>query len=177
MTVENKIELREEITSQIDHWVAKYPQGQQRSAVVAALLIVQKDNGGWISEGLLHAVADYLKLAPIEVFEVATFYDMYELKPIGKHKIGVCTNVACKLRGAEEVVSALKERLGVGFGETTADGQFTLRETECLAACAAAPVCQVDNEDMIENLTPEKMNELLDRLSDHKQQKEQESDA
>ncbi len=150
---------------EIDHWLAKYPADQRRSAVVAALMIVQEKNGGYLSQELMTAVAEYLRIPPIEAYEAASFYDMYEFKPIGKHKIGVCTNVSCMLNGSEEIVASLEKRLGIKLGETTKDGQFTLRETECLAACANAPVCQVDNKNYVEDLTIEKMDALIDKLS------------
>ena len=112
----------------------------------------------------MHAIAAYLDLPKIAVFEVATFYDMFELQPISKHKIGLCTNVSCKLRGSDEIASALKQRLGVSLGETTADGMFTLRETECLGACANAPMCQLDDKQFHTDLTPESMLAMIDRL-------------
>lgn len=150
--------------TKIDHWLTKYPPEQKRSAVVPALLYVQEQNEGWLSESAMDAVAEYLDLPPIMVYEVATFYDMFELKPIGKHKISVCTNLSCMLRGSDEIVSCLKRRLGIGLGETTKDRRFTLREVECMAACGGAPMCQIDDRDYHENLTPEKMLEILDTL-------------
>lgn len=158
-----------EVQKKIDHWLTKYPPEQRRSAVVAALLYVQEQNDGWLSTEAMEAVARYLNLAPIEVFEVASFYDMYELKPRGKHKIGICTNISCLLRGAEEISAAAKNYLGIDFGESTADGQFALRETECLAACGGAPMCQINDKHYHENLTPEKMVELLKQLAQEKQ--------
>ena len=158
------MELSDKVKQEIDHWLAKFPANQRRSAVVAALLAVQDDQEGWISDEAMHAVAEYLQIPPIEVFEVATFYDMYELKPIGKHKICLCTNVSCMLRGSEDVKAYLEKRLGIKMGETTPDGKFSLRESECLAACANAPVCQVDNQKYHEDLTVESMKELIDRL-------------
>ncbi|MDF1655879.1 MAG: NAD(P)H-dependent oxidoreductase subunit E [Coxiellaceae bacterium] len=159
------VQIVQDAKKEIDHWLEKYPADQRRSAVVAALMIVQEKNGGYLSQELMTAVAEYLRIPPIEAYEAASFYDMYEFKPIGKHKIGVCTNVSCMLRGSEEIVANLEKRLGIKLGETTADGQFTLRETECLAACANAPVCQVDNKDYVEDLTVEKMDALIDKLS------------
>lgn len=150
--------------TKIDHWLTKYPPEQKRSAVVPALLYVQEQNEGWLSESAMDAVAEYLDLPPIMVYEVATFYDMFELKPIGKHKISVCTNLSCMLRGSDEIVSCLKRRLGIGLGETTKDRRFTLREVECMAACGGAPMCQIDDRDYHENLTPEKMLEIIDTL-------------
>ena len=152
------------VKKEIDHWVTKFPPEQKRSAVVAALMQVQKQNKGWLSEPAMDAIADYLSLPRIEVYEVATFYDMFELKPVGKHKISICANLPCMLRGSEEIVNAFKERLGISPGETTQDGQFTLKWSECLAACAGAPMCQVDDEAYHENLTREKVLVLINTL-------------
>ena len=161
--------LSKELKQTIDHWLSKFPADRKRSAVVAALLAAQQEHGGWLSESLMQAVADYLGLSQIEVYEVATFYDMFELKPIGKHKIGLCTNVSCKLRGSDEIEQALQNKLGVGLGGTTDDGLFTLRETECLGACANAPVCQLDNDAFHEDLTVERMMALVERLQQEAQ--------
>lgn len=163
------LQLSDKVKSEIDHWLLKFPANERRSAVVAALLSAQQENQGWLSEDLMEAVALYLKIPKIEVFEVATFYDMYELKPIGRHKIALCTNVSCQLRGAADIESALYDRLGIRLGETTADGQFTLREAECLGACANAPVCQVDNDAYYEDLTRDKILNLIERLQQEKQ--------
>lgn len=152
------------ISDQIDAWVAKYPEDQKRSAVVAALMIIQEENAGSLTEAQMNAVAQYLDQPPIVVYELATFYDMFELKPIGKHKIGICTNLSCKLMGADKIVEHVQKKLGVGLGETTADGKFTLRECECLAACGIGPVCQIDNKKYEGNLTPEKIDEILQHL-------------
>lgn len=149
--------------AEIDRWIAKYPPERKQSAVMAALRIVQEQNGGWLTTALMDAVATYLEMPPIAVYEVATFYSMYEHKPVGKHKICVCTNVSCMLRGSEEVVAHLKKRLGIGFKETTPDGQFSLKEVECLAACGGAPAMQIGTQ-YYENLTPEKIDEILDGL-------------
>lgn len=154
-----------EVRRQIDHWLTKYPPEQRRSAVVAALLYVQEQNGGWLSQAAMEAVAQYLQITPIEVYEVATFYDMYYLKPRGRHKIGICTNISCLLRGAEEIAACAKQRLGINFGESTPDGQFALRELECMAACGGAPMCQINDREYHENLTPEKMLMLIDELA------------
>ncbi len=158
-------EIAPEVQQKIDHWLTKYPPEQRRSAVVPALLYVQEQNGGWLTEASMQAVAKYLGITPIEVYEVATFYDMYELKPCGRHKIGICTNIACLLRGSEEIVRAAKERLGIELGESTPDGLFALKETECMAACGGAPMCQIDDREYHENLTPEKMVALIDQLA------------
>lgn len=160
-----KFQLSTAVTQEIDHWLKKYPPEQKRSAVVAALLVAQEQNNGWLSEPVMEAVADYLGLARIEVFEVASFYDQYNLKPIGKHKISVCTNVSCMLRGADEILNCIHTRLGIKPGETSEDGKFTLREVECMAACADAPMCQIDDKVYHENLTPKKMAALIDQLA------------
>lgn len=142
--------------AEIDRWLTKYPPEQKRSAVITALLLVQEQNGGWLSQPAMDAVANYLQLAPIEVFEVVTFYDMYNLKPIGKNKISICTNISCMLCGAEEIIDTIRKRLGIHLGETTADGQFSLHECECLAACGGAPMCQINDQYYHLNLTAEK---------------------
>lgn len=157
-----------EVQKKIDHWLMKYPPEQRRSAVVPALLYVQEQNNGWLSPAAMEAVAEYLRITSIEVYEVATFYDMYELKPRGKHKIGLCTNISCMLRGAGEIADCVKKRLGINFGESTHDGMFLLRETECMAACGGAPICQINDQHYHENLTPEKMLALIDELAQEK---------
>ncbi|MDM8560820.1 NADH-quinone oxidoreductase subunit NuoE [Candidatus Parabeggiatoa sp. HSG14] len=155
--------LSEESCTGIDHWLTKYPSNQKQSAVMGALMVVQEANGGWLTTELMDAVADYLEMPPIAVYEVATFYSMYELKPVGKHKLCVCTNVSCMLRGSEDIVAHLEKELGIKFGETTSDKKFTLKEVECLGACGGAPMMQIGRE-YHENLTPEKMDEILAKL-------------
>lgn len=147
----------------IDRWVNKYPAEQKQSAVMAALRIAQEQNGGWLSNELIEAVADYLQMEPIAVYEVATFYSMYELSPVGRHKINVCTNISCMLRGSDEVVSHLENRLGIKLGETTEDGRITLKEVECLGACVNAPMFSIDKT-YYENLTPETIDRILESL-------------
>ncbi|MBF0218451.1 MAG: NADH-quinone oxidoreductase subunit NuoE [Gammaproteobacteria bacterium] len=149
--------------AEIDKWVAKYPPERKQSAVMAALRIVQEQNGGWLSDGLIAAVADYLGMPAVAVYEVATFYSMYQLEPVGRHKISVCTNISCLLRGSETVVAHLERRLGIKLGETTADGKITLKEVECLGACVNAPMLQVGKR-YLEKLTPETLDALLDDL-------------
>lgn len=151
------------VCAAIDRWVSNFPPERKQSAVIPALHIVQDANGGWLSKELMDAVAAYLDMEPISVYEVATFYTMYSLKPIGRHKISVCTNVSCMLRGSDEIVAHLESRLGVRLGQTTADGKFTLKEVECLAACAGAPMFQIGKQ-YHENLTPEKIDEILATL-------------
>lgn len=155
--------LTQEDKQVIDHWLAKFPEDRKQSALLAALTQVQKTNGGWLSRELLDAVADYLQLPKINVYEVATFYSLYELEPVGKHKIEVCTNISCMLCGSDEIVQRLQERLGIKLGETTADGKITLREVECIAACTAAPAIIVDGI-YHENLTAEKVDAVLESL-------------
>ncbi|MEN8217952.1 MAG: NADH-quinone oxidoreductase subunit NuoE [Pseudomonadota bacterium] len=155
--------LSEESRAAIDRWIAKYPPDQKQSAVMGALSLVQEANGGSLTTELMDAVADYLEMQPIAVYEVATFYSMYELKPVGRHKLCVCTNVSCMLRGSDDIVAHLKNKLGIGFGETTDDKKVTLKEVECLGACGGAPMMQIGRE-YHENLTPEKLDEILAKL-------------
>jgi NADH-quinone oxidoreductase subunit E len=151
----------------IDAWVAKYPPERKQSAVMAALAIVQEQNGGYLTDAHMDAVAEYLEMPPISVYEVATFYSMYEREPVGRHKVCVCTNVSCLLCGSDRVVSHLEGKLGIKLGETTADGRITLKEVECLGACGGAPMMQVDKT-YHENLTPEGIDKILDDLEgDH----------
>ena len=150
------------VRAAIDQWVAKYPQEQKQSAVMAALRLVQEERG-WLSNEMMDAVADYLDMEPISVYEVATFYSMYDLKPAGRHKISVCTNISCMLRGSAELMAYLERKLGIKRGETTADGKFVLKEVECLAACGGAPMCLI-GKTYHENLTPEKVDAILANL-------------
>jgi NADH-quinone oxidoreductase subunit E len=146
---------------EINQWIAKYPVTEKQSAVMAALRIVQEEHGSLTPE-LLEAVAKHLDMPPIAVFEVATFYNMYELKPVGRHLINVCTNISCKLGGSAEVVAYLQKKLGINLGETTADDRYTLRSVECLGACVNAPMMQVD-KDYHENLTTDKIDAVLEQ--------------
>jgi NADH-quinone oxidoreductase subunit E len=156
-----KIDLiSRESRAEIDQWIAKYPADSKRSAVMAALRIVQDQNGGWLTSDLIDAVAEYLEMPSIAVYEVATFYSMYELQPVGRHKICLCTNVSCMLCGSDDILGYLKKKLGIGFGETTPDGRFSLKEVECLGACGGAPMMQIHNK-YYENLTPERIDEIL----------------
>jgi len=152
-----------EIRAEIDRWVAKYPAEWQQSAVMAALRIVQDANGGWLTRELMDQVADYLDMPPIAVYEVATFYSMYEHQPVGRHKICLCTNVSCMINGSDSILDHLKKRLGIGFGEVTGDGRFSLKEVECLGACGGAPMMQIGTK-YYENLTPELVDSILDGL-------------
>ena len=162
---ENKAaRLSEHARAEIDKWLAKYPPDRKRSAVLAALREIQHENDGYLTTELLDAVADYLELPAIAVYEVATFYSMFELKPVGRHSISVCNNISCMLRGGDEILAHIEKKLGIKVGESTPDGKFYLkREEECLAACAAAPMLQIDHV-YYENLTPEKVDRILDSL-------------
>ena len=156
--------LSEHVREEIDRWKAKFPEGKQRSAVIAALHAVQHESNGYLNVEQLNAVAEYLDLPTIQVYEVATFYSMFETKPVGRHNISICTNVSCMLRGADELVDHVEKKLGIGLGESTADGRIYLkREEECLAACCGAPMMMV-NHKYHENLTPEKVDDVLDSL-------------
>jgi NADH-quinone oxidoreductase subunit E len=159
-------EISLENKHEIDHWLTKYPADQRRSAIVKALLLVQEQNNNFLSEDAMNAAADYLKIPRVEAYEVATFYDMYHLRPIGKHKINLCTNISCMLRGSDELLAHLKNRLGITPGETTADGKITLIEVECMAACGGAPMCQIDDKHYHENLTCQKLDVLIDALEE-----------
>jgi NADH-quinone oxidoreductase subunit E len=154
-------QLSDELRREIDTWTAKFPPEHKRSAVIAALRAVQHEHG-YLSEQMMIAVADYLGLSPISVFEVASFYSMFELKPVGRHNVSVCTNLSCWLRGAEDIVSHIENKLGIRTGESTPDGRFYLKlEEECLAGCCGAPMMQIDHV-YYENLTPDKVDAILD---------------
>lgn len=146
----------------IDHWIAKYPPDQKQSAVMAALMIVQEAHG-FLTPELMDAVAEYLDMPAIAVYEVASFYSMYEHKPCGRHVVNVCTNISCKLRGADAIVEHLENKLGVRVGETTSDGRFTLRAVECLGACVNAPMMQV-NKAYHENLTVDTLDTVMEQF-------------
>ncbi|MDA0681363.1 MAG: NAD(P)H-dependent oxidoreductase subunit E [Proteobacteria bacterium] len=156
--------LSEHVRQEIDHWKARFPEGRQRSAVIGALHAVQHHNDGFLTAELMNGVADYLGLPTIQVYEVATFYSMFQTKPVGRHNVAICTNVSCMLRGADDLVEHVENRLGVKLGESTEDGRIYLkREEECLAACCGAPMMMVDHK-YHENLTLEKVDEILDGL-------------
>jgi NADH-quinone oxidoreductase subunit E len=158
--------LSAHVREEIDHWVAKFPAGRQRSAVIGALHAVQHENGGYLTTELMTAVAEYLKLPPIQVFEVASFYSMFETKPVGRHSISVCTNISCMLRGGDDILAHVEKRLGCKAGQSTADGKFYLKvEEECLAACCGAPMMMVDHV-YHENLTPKKVDDILEAVKD-----------
>ncbi len=155
--------LSDAVIAEIDKCVAKYPAEQKQSAVMGALHLVQDASDGSLTTELMDAVADYLEMPAIAVYEVATFYSMYELKPVGRHKISICTNISCLLCGSDKIVNHLNDKLGIKFGQTTGDGQFTLKEVECLGACGGAPMFQI-GKTYYENLTAEKVDQILDSL-------------
>ena len=153
----------DKVRAEIDKWIAKYPPEWKQSAVMAALRVVQDDNGGWLSRELLDDVAHYLDMPAIAVYEVATFYSMFELKPVGRNKVCVCTNVSCMINGSDKIVEHMEQKLGIKLGETTGDGKVTLKEVECLGACGGAPMFQIGNK-YYENLTPELVDAILEGL-------------
>ena len=156
--------LSEQTYKKIDREVAKYPADQKQSAVMAALAIAQ-DEKGWLAPETLQDIADYLQMPAIAVQEVATFYNMYNVKPVGKFKISVCTNLPCALSGGERAAAHLKQRLGIDYRETSADGQFTLVEGECMGACGDAPVMLVNNKRMCSWMTNDKIDALVEELA------------
>ncbi len=162
---DSRIRLLSQHTRQeIDHWVKKFPTGRQRSACLSALRAVQEQNKGFLTPELLDAVAEYLQLPPIQVYEVASFYSMFELHPCGRHHVSICTNISCMLNGAEDLVAHAEKKLGIKLNESTADGRIFLKqEEECLAACTGAPMMMVDHV-FHEHLTPEKLDGILDAL-------------
>ena len=152
------------VREEIERWTARFPEGRQRSAVISALHAVQHENGGYLTAELMNAVADYLSLPTIQVYEVATFYSMFQTQPVGRHNVAICTNISCMLRGADEIVQHVEAKLGVKLGESTEDGRIYLKqEEECLAACCGAPMMMVDHK-YHEDLTIKKVDEILDAL-------------
>ncbi len=155
--------LSADALKKIDRELTKYPADQKQSAVMSALAIAQ-DEHGWLPNELMDEVAQYLGMAPVAVYEVATFYNMYNVKPMGKYKVTICTNLPCALSGANEAADHLKHKLGIGFNETTADGRFTLKEGECMGACGDAPVLLVNNKRMCSFMSMEKLDALVTEL-------------
>ena len=156
--------LSKHAREEIDRWLKKYPPNQKQSAVLAALREVQHENQGYLTTELMDAVADYLGMPKIAVYEVASFYSMLETKPVGRHSISVCTNISCMLRGADDIVRHIEKKLGIKTGESTNDGKFYLKEEEeCLAACCGGPMLMIDHV-YHENLTDAKVDEILDNL-------------
>lgn len=155
--------LSSDSLKKIDREIAKYPPEQKRSAVMSALIVAQ-DEHGWLSPEVMDFVAGYLGMAPVAVYEVASFYTMYNMKQVGRYKLTLCTCLPCGLQGALEAADHLQAKLGIGFGQTTPDGRFTLKEGECMGACAMAPVLLVNNKKMHDYMTHEKLDQLIDSL-------------
>lgn len=162
--MKNSEVLSAHVREEIERWKARFPEDRKRSAVIGALHAAQHENEGFLTTEIMDAVGDYLDLPPIQVYEVASFYSMFQTKPVGRHNVAICTNVSCMLRGGEELVAHAEKKLGIKLGESTADGRIYLkREEECLAACCGAPMMMVDHK-YHENLTVEKVDEILDGL-------------
>lgn len=156
--------LSEHVKEVIEGWKTRFPEGKERSAVIGALHAVQHENEGYLTAEQMAAVADYLNLPAIQVYEVATFYSMFQTRPVGRHNVAICTNVSCMLRGADDIVEHVEGKLGIKLGESTEDGRiFLKREEECLAACCGAPMMMVDHK-YHENLTKEQVDKILDAL-------------
>ncbi|SEK89862.1 NADH dehydrogenase subunit E [Pseudoxanthomonas sp. GM95] len=162
--VDPQVILSEKTRAHIDHWLAKFPPDRKRSAVLQGLHAAQEQNGGWLNDELIAGVAKYLDIPPVWAYEVASFYSMFELEKVGRHNVAFCTNISCWLNGGEELAQHAERKLGCKRGQSSADGRiFLKREEECLAACSAAPM-MVINGHYHENLTPEKVDALLDGL-------------
>ena len=159
----NKFEFSPETAAAAEMHVAKYPEGKQQSAVMPILDLAQRQNGGWLTQEIMEYIADYLGMPPMRVMEVATFYTMYNHKPVGKHHVQVCGTTPCWLRGSDEIMSACKKHLGIEKGETTEDGLFTLSEVECAGACVNAPVVAI-GDDYFEDLSPNSIIDVLNKL-------------
>lgn len=157
--------LSDHVKDEIEHWKARFPEDRQRSAVIAALHAVQHENQGYLTAEQMNAVAEYLELPSIQVYEVGTFYSMFQTRECGRNEVSICTNVSCMLRGAEDIVEHVEQKLGIKLGDSTADGRiFLKKEEECIAACCGAPAMQV-NHKYHENLTAEQVDEILEGLT------------
>lgn len=163
MTQQKEFEFTKENLAKVEKILARYPENRQQSGVIPLLDIAQRQSGGWLPKSALDGVAKFLKMPPIRVYEVATFYTMFNLKPVGKNFIQVCRTTPCWLRGSDDLVKVCKKKLGIGIGEMTKDGNFSLIEVECLGACANAPMVQI-NDDYYEDLSAENFEQLLDQL-------------
>jgi len=162
--VDPLVALADATRANIDAWIARFPPERKRSAVIQGLIAAQDQNGGWLTDELIAAVAKYLGLPPVWAYEVATFYSMFDLEPVGRHKVAICTNISCWLNGGEDIVRHCENKLGIKHGQSTPDGRVFLKvEEECLAACAGAPMMVVDGH-YHEKLTPAKVDALLDGL-------------
>ena len=159
-----RVRLSSHVRAEIDRWAAIFPSDRKQSAVLAALREAQHENGGYLTRKLMDAVADYLEMPRIAVYEAASFYSMLETEPCGRHSVSVCTNISCMLRGADDIVAHIESKLGIKTGESTSDNRIYLKqEEECLAACCGAPMMMVDHKYHV-NLTPELVDEVLDGL-------------
>jgi NADH-quinone oxidoreductase subunit E len=157
--------LSQSLCKKIDHEIRKFPAEKKQSAVMAALAIVQ-DEKNWLDSDAIQAIANYLEMPAIAVQEVATFYNMYNTKPVGKYKVSICTNLPCQLSGGERAAEYLKNKLGINFGETTADNNFSLVESECMGACGDAPVLLINNKRMCSDMSHERIDNLLEELKE-----------
>jgi NADH-quinone oxidoreductase subunit E len=155
------VKFSDEKLKKVDEIIARYPEGKQKSAILMILHMAQEEFGGWLSPETMDYVAELLKLEPIEVYEVATFYSMYNMKPVGRYIFEVCQTGPCMLRGCDDIIEYIKKKLGINVGETTPDGMFTLKTTECLGACGYAPMMQL-GKFFRENLTPEKVDQIIE---------------
>ncbi|KHF25924.1 NADH-quinone oxidoreductase subunit NuoE [Solemya velum gill symbiont] len=163
MKIDKTSLFTDEVRAEIDKHIAKYPADWKQSACMPALTAVQEMNGGWLTRELMDQVAAYLDMPAIAVYEVATFYSMYEHKEVGRHKICLCTNISCMVNNSDSILEHLNKRLGISFGEVTDDGKFSIKEVECLGACGGAPMMQIGDH-YYENLTPEKIDSILEEL-------------
>lgn len=163
------IQLAPAVRQHIDAWLQKFPHDQKQSAVIEALRSAQEHHGGWLSEPVMQAVAAYLQMPPIAVYEVASFYDQFETAPVGKHTIVFCTGVACMLRDVDEMVAYAQQKLGIKLGATTDDGMVTLKEVQCMAACDMAPMCQINQRHYHKNLDKKQIDALLQQLQADKE--------
>ena len=158
------VTLSNHVIEEIEHWKSRFPEGRQRSAVISALHAVQHENDGYLTAEQMNAVAEYLELPTMQVYEVATFYSMFQTRPVGRHNVAICTNVSCMLRGADDIVDHVEKKLGIKVGDSTEDGRIYLKqEEECLAACCGAPMMMV-NHKYHENLTNDQVDDILDGL-------------
>jgi len=155
------VKFSDEKLKKVDEIIARYPEGKQKSAILMILHLAQEEFGGWLSPETMDYVAELLKLEPIEVYEVATFYSMYNMKPVGRYVFEVCQTGPCMLRGCDDIIEYIKKKLSINVGETTPDGMFTLKTTECLGACGYAPMMQL-GKFFRENLTPEKVDQIIE---------------
>lgn len=164
VNTEQVVQLPSQVTEHIDRWLEKFPHDQRQSAVIESLRAAQEYFDGWLSVPVMQAVADYLGMPAIAVYEVASFYEMFETAPVGQHTVAFCTGIACMLRGVDEVVAHTEQALGIKLGQTTADAKVSLREVQCMGACDGAPMCQINHQHYHLNLDCQQVDTLLDAL-------------